>query len=130
MSTEELLEAVRAYAQERFPRTPAVRVSIELIDGDKVKLRIPDASGAVKNGSSESLPQINSTERRILRAAAELDDENPTGEEIATAAKLPYQPHFKKMLSALRSEGMLGGLKGDVGYPITPLGLRVIQLED
>jgi hypothetical protein len=73
---------------------------------------------------------ITSTERRILKAVAGTDVENPTGDEIAHAIRQPYESHLKKTLSAMRTKGWLGGFKGDVGYPITPLGLSLIELEN
>ncbi len=54
-------------------------------------------------------------------------DDAPTGEEVAAAARLPYESHFKKLLSAMRTKGLLGGEKGQAGYAITILGLEAIQ---
>ncbi len=52
-----------------------------------------------------------------------MDEENPTAQEIADAAKLPNEPHFRKLLSALRQSGFLTGHKGDAGYGLTPMVL-------
>jgi DNA-binding IscR family transcriptional regulator len=67
------------------------------------------------------------TERRILNAVANLDGENPTGEEIAAQIKSPYESHLRKLLSSLRKRGYLGGGQGEAGYPLTPKGLAAIQ---
>jgi hypothetical protein len=40
--TDELKEMIRLWALERWPRRPVVRLTIELADGDKVKMPMPD----------------------------------------------------------------------------------------
>ncbi len=42
MTTDEFLEAVRLYAEQHFPRRPAVKVDIRLSDGDKKSYSLPD----------------------------------------------------------------------------------------
>jgi hypothetical protein len=128
MTTDELLEVVRAYAQERYPRTPAVRVRIDLADGEPIRLPIPDRAGVTRMADVDA-PRVSRIERKILRAVADMDTEEPTGPEIAAAAKLPYEPEFRKTLSAMRKRDLLGGGARDQGYPIAAAGLAAIQAD-
>ena len=77
---------------------------------------------------SAAAPTLGSWYRKILRAVAGLDAEAPTGPEIAAALQLRSSaPELRKMLSALRKKGLLGGAARDQGYPITPAGLDALD---
>lgn len=129
-----LLRRLAAAVRREYGVTP---IDIEIhAEGSGRPLSLPIPRSVFAEGreltptDDETVQPITSTERRILKAVAALEAENPTGEEIAAAARMPYQPHLRKTLYSMRSKGMLGGFKGDVGYPITPLGLSLIELEN
>jgi len=44
MPTDALMELIRLWALERWPRRPVQRITVELADGDKVKMPMPDVA--------------------------------------------------------------------------------------
>jgi hypothetical protein len=110
----------------------ARRVRIDTYEeADPYVLPIPPAAAARPTPPpATTIGKVGRTVRAILKAVAGMDAEEPTGPEIAAAAKLPYESHLKKTLSTMRAEGFLGGDKGDEGYPITPLGLAMLDPEN
>ncbi len=133
MSTDDLIEAVRLYCLERFPRRPAVRFTVVLIDGEKIKMSIPDVPcrpptapngpGGAASGNEKVYP----AERRVLDAVAGMEKENPTGEEIAEAAGMTEYTGFRALLHAMRRNGRLGGKAGTDAYPITAKGWAALE---
>ena len=65
--------------------------------------------------------------RRILKAVAGMDAEEPTITEIAAAVKMRADPYLRKTLGAMRTLGFLGGVNDDAAFPITPKGLDCIN---
>jgi hypothetical protein len=70
-------------------------------------------------------PKLNRADRIILEAVAGLP-EAPTGQEIAKASGYPHDSHLKMKLSGLRKKGLLGGDRGDTGYPLTELAFELL----
>jgi hypothetical protein len=130
--TDELMELIRLWALERWPRRPVQRITIELADGDKVKMPMSDvpykpATAPNPRAAGAGAEKVYPTERRILEAVAGMDKENPTAAEIAAAAGMTDGPHFHKWLFALRMNGRLGGKAGTDAYPLTPKGQAAIE---
>ena len=127
MTTDELIDIVRRYAAEHLPlKAVVLTLSSPKPNGVgpylSVLVKVAPAAGVADAGR----PKIGPTQRRILRAVADMDAEAPTGEDIAAAAKFPYESHLKKLLSTMRKDGLLGGQKNEQGYPITPAGLDAL----
>lgn len=135
MTTDDLLDLVRTYAMERYPKALDVKIIISLPRAEPVTLAVPTFCGdpnretVLETGADDEPIKITSTERRILKAIDAMKGASPTGEEVAVAAKLHYESHFRKVLIAMRLRGLLGGEKGESGYPITVLGIEAIGPE-
>ncbi len=75
--------------QERYPRFAVARLVIEMHDGDKMMLRVPDfpvRPPANPKPSDDDVPAVSRVARRILQTVGKMDQEEPTGEEIAASA--------------------------------------------
>jgi hypothetical protein len=73
--------------------------------------------------------KLTPTQRSILKTVAKMDVNNPTAREISKAGRLPFDPHLRRLLSALRSEGLLGGAKGEAGYVLTEKGrIKLVEI--
>ena len=84
----------------------------------------PDRAGALPTAE-----RLTALERRLLRAVAGLEVEEPTAEEIAAAAKVKNEPYLRRLLSSLRQRGLLEGERGQAGYGLSPAGLAALEPE-
>ena len=124
MPTDELMEMIRQWAAERWPRGPAVSVVVKLLDGVKVTFSLPDVP--YRPSSPASAPdageKVYPHERRILKIVAAMKEDEPTIAQVAAAAKFKNDPFLRKMLSLMRKRDLLGGEAGEDAYPLTPKG--------
>lgn len=130
--TSSLHAAARAYVQQYYAGLQPTVVRIVLSDGRRVELAVSPGPCPLAPGAdllAHDVPDVTRTERRILKAVAALETDEPTGPEVAAAAKLPYEPELRKLLAGMRKKGLLGGQPRDQGYPATVLGLATIQEE-
>ena len=131
------MELIRLWALERWPRRPVQRITVELADGDKVKMPMPDcpyqpAGAAPKRqvgGASPDADGLYRFQRRLLETVAGMDEEKPTAEAILAAVgfKDVSINCIRKMLATVREKGLLGGKAGQDAYPLTPKGEAVIE---
>jgi hypothetical protein len=70
--------------------------------------------------------KLTPCEKDILEAIGELGGE-PVGAVIAKHAGWEYDAHVKTKLSSLRTRGLIGGARGEIGYPLTPKGQAAIE---
>jgi hypothetical protein len=135
--TDELMKLIRLWALERWPRRPVQRVTVELADGDKVKMPMPDCpyqpAGAAPNrqvgGASVASDGLYRYQRRILETVAGMETEEPTAELILAALgwKDVNANGIRKMLASMRKQGLLGGATGKDAYPLTAKGAAAVE---
>jgi hypothetical protein len=123
-----LLQHMTGLAEEGEPLRITVDYKgqrVELIAGKAPKASANPASvGPDAEGMDRRLAPL---ERSILRAVAGLDTLAPIAKEIAEKGKLPFESHLRKALAAMRSRGLLGGAKGETGYPLTAAGQAALD---
>jgi len=126
--TEALLIAARAWVGAYCPGHTAAAVCIKLDSGLPVQVPMfPGVAASPPARERAATPEGKLTEadRCILEAVAGMA-EAPTGQEIAKASGYPYDSHLKGRLAVLRFRGLLGGRKGDAGYPLTEPGAEAL----
>ncbi len=132
METDDLLDAVRRYAMERYPQASSVRLSIIVPHGEGAEFSVPVYSGrplapAGRPAAREPAEKVYPNEMRVLNAVAGIGKENPTAAEIAESAGMKEYAGFNKLLLAMRRNGRLGGKAGTDAYPLTPKGQAAID---
>jgi hypothetical protein len=138
MTTDELLDTVRSYALDHFPRASTIQVVITIPRCDSVTLCVPVYSAPAGRetvletspGRQPAADALTPTERRILRAAIDAEVEAPTADEVASHIhpRVPNDQYLRRMLSGLRKRGYLGGEYREAGYPVTPKAMAQFPL--
>ena len=126
-SDDDVASVAARWIQEHFPGTRAFVVSIASPKNGRIPylsrlVKIPQAAGPADAGRAK----LSQADRTVLEAVAGLPDA-PTGQEIAKAAGYPYDSHLKMKLSLLRRRGLLGGGRGDTGYPLTDRAVELLS---
>jgi hypothetical protein len=102
---------------------------VKLADGGKATFSLPDVPyrPTVASRTPDAADKVYPSERRILKAVAAMEADEPTAAQIAVAAKIKNDSHLRTLLLLMRKRDFLGGAAGEDAYPLTPKGQAAIE---
>lgn len=105
MDTPKFLRCLRRYIRAQFPGCEALKISIDMKDGNKIRIPVIGENTTWQlSGTKEKLEE---NEAKILSVIPEFDKPAASSRKIAKDSKSRYNSYFRSILGSLRKKGRI-----------------------